>query len=69
MAVYDIPGGENIFYAAEEMVRIANQTGEPITATFNKVELSAQPGADPDEIVQIYKEEIRPKDFGGWMPD
>ena len=50
MKTYNTMPGQHIQRAAEEMVKLANDTGEPVTATFNEIPLDAAPGSDPEEV-------------------
>lgn len=55
-----VPGpGEDINRAAEEMVKLANFSGQPVTAEFNEIPLDASPGSDPKEIAAGYMAEMQ----------
>jgi sugar/nucleoside kinase (ribokinase family) len=44
IARYEVPFGEDIFWACEEAVRLADQLGKPVAFCFNGTEVVAQPG-------------------------
>lgn len=58
MKTYEPLGGDSITHTAEEMVKLANFTGQPVTAMFNDIPLDTAPGGDPDGIVRSYTEEM-----------
>lgn len=51
----ELPVGIHIDSAATLMVGRANEVGEPVTARFNGVRLSAKPGVAPVEIAAAYR--------------
>lgn len=57
MKTYKPMGGESINDAAREMVKLANLTGDVVTAEFNGIPLDTAPGGDPLSIVDSYSEE------------
>lgn len=58
MKVYETHPGQHIKNAAEEMVALANFSGEVVTATFNDIPLDTAPGGDPSGIVASFNEEM-----------
>lgn len=54
--------GDTIDDIAASMVAMADNTGEAATATFNGVDLTAEPGADAARIVEIYLAEVTPSE-------
>ncbi len=59
MATYVPMAGENIVGATENMVRMARELKETVTAKFNDIELTANPGDRPDSIAAFYRNESR----------
>lgn len=57
MQTYEPMAGEHIDKAAEAMVKLANDTGQPVTGMFNEISLDAAPGSDPAAIVKAYHEQ------------
>ena len=57
MANYEPLAGTTITNAANEMVALANEANEIVTAKFNDIEITANPGGDPQAIVSFYHEE------------
>lgn len=49
--------GENITFTAQQMVKLANETQEPVTAKFNDIELVANPGDDASVVVDYFSKE------------
>lgn len=48
--------GTTIYEAAVEMISIANATGDTVMVDFNEVEITANPGDEPNSIVATYHE-------------
>lgn len=55
--VYEPTAGENISEAAANMVKMAKNLAEPVTASFNDIALTANPSDDPSGIVRYYHTE------------
>lgn len=51
--------GMNISDAADRMVRLANQTGKTVVASFNDIGITAKPGDNPGEISRGYTAAMR----------
>ncbi len=56
---YTPEAGTTINRSAEEMVVLANETNETVKANFNDIEITANPGDDPNTIVEFYQSESR----------
>lgn len=59
MQTYDPTPGTTISRAAEDMVQLAHETGDTVTARFNDIEITANPGDHESAIVQAYQSESR----------
>lgn len=57
MRTYEAMPGEYISEAAKNLVRLAVETGETVTGTFNDIELTATPESTADSIVQFFNVE------------
>lgn len=57
MQTYEPMVGNTINHSAEEMVRLADKTNEMVTASFNDIQLTANPGDNAENIVKFYSEE------------
>ena len=55
MKRYNTKPGQHIRNAATEMIALANESGETITAEFNGIQLKANPGDDASRIVQAFE--------------
>lgn len=59
MRTYEAHPGQSIDKAAEEMVKLANLSGEVVTSTFNDIPIDAAPGSDPNDIASGYMAEMQ----------
>lgn len=59
MQTYEPMVGTTINRSAEEMVALANKTNDTVKASFNDIEITANPGDDPNTIVEFYQSESR----------
>lgn len=57
LSVYVPMAGSLVTDAARHMARTARLTGEPCTAKFNDVQITARPGDTPNSILSYYNEE------------
>ena len=55
MQCYEPIVGENVSETARRMVALAQKTKDAVTGKFNDIALTAQPGDNPDAIVQYYQ--------------
>ena len=55
MAIFIPPGLATITAVAQEMVRYANSVWEPVTATYDGIELIAHPADNPLLIEKMYQ--------------
>ena len=55
--VYEIMGAETICHAASEMVRLATETHQVVTAVFNDIQIYAESGDHPLLIKLRYQNE------------
>ena len=56
--IYEIMGGESISYLAPEMVRLANETHQVVTAIFNGIQIYAEQGDYPLLVKLRYQNEL-----------
>ncbi len=60
MQTYEPMWGTTINISAEEMVALANKTNDTVKANFNDIEITVNPGDDPNTIiVEFYQSESR----------
>lgn len=57
MKTYIPLAGENVSETAKRMVALAKKTKGPVTAKFNDIVLTANPGDNPESIVKYYQME------------
>lgn len=57
MRAYETKPGQHIKEAAREMIQIARDTGGPVIATFNDVEIIALANQEPEDVVAAFNGE------------
>jgi hypothetical protein len=63
MRTYIAPLDELIFTTTRKMTKLANETHEPVYTVFNEIEITCNPGADSDSLVEYFTlESLRRQD-------
>lgn len=54
MKIYESTAGEEIAEAANAMMKLADEAGEPVESEFNGIRLTANPGSIPAVVIEDY---------------